>query len=106
MHDIDFLLDRKDHFYKSCAVLYYKGLTLRAESKVLICWSHLSWETLFKFLQSLYACAVLDWFCLDTAEFNAPVDVHDIATKPSPQLMVLGHGALSAFCPIIIQMSQ
>lgn len=60
----------------------------------------------FKFHESLNASAVLDWFCLAIAEFNAPVDVHDIATKPLPQLMELGHGALSAFCSIIIQMNQ
>lgn len=62
--------------------------------------------TLFNFPESLNAPAVLDWFCLAGAEFNAPLNMHDIATKPSPQLTGLGHGALSAFCPIVIQMNQ
>ncbi|KAI4810368.1 hypothetical protein KUCAC02_019203, partial [Chaenocephalus aceratus] len=39
-------------------------------------------------------------------EHCAPIDTHDITTKPSPQLMVLRHGALSGFCPIIILMKR
>ncbi|CAB1428792.1 unnamed protein product [Pleuronectes platessa] len=40
------------------------------------------------------------------AAHSAPMDTHDIATKPSPQVMVLRHGALSGFCPIIILMKR
>lgn len=51
-------------------------------------------------------------FLLDVTVFvwpfqhTAPRDTHDIATKPSPQLMVHRHGALSGFCPIIIVMKR
>lgn len=50
--------------------------------------------------------SVLDCLCRSVAAHCAPMDTHDIATKPSPQLMVLGHGALSGFCPIIILMKR
>lgn len=54
----------------------------------------------------LFVSFGLDRLCWTVAAHCAPMDMHDIATKPSPQLMVLRHGALSGFCPIIILMKR
>lgn len=53
-----------------------------------------------------FISSVLDCLCRTVSAHCAPMDTHDIATKPSPQLMVLRHGALSGFCPIIILMKR
>lgn len=37
---------------------------------------------------------------------SAPMDTHDSATKTTPQLMALRHGALSGFCSISILMKR
>lgn len=64
---------------------------------------YLARRTSFKFAR---LCFVLDCLCWTVAAHSAPMDTHDNATKPSPQLTVLGHGALSGFCPIIILMKR
>lgn len=53
-----------------------------------------------------FSSPVLDCLCGTVAAHCAPMNTHDIATKPSPQLTVLRHGALSGFCPIIILMKR
>lgn len=47
--------------------------------QLLIFYNHLSWETLFKLPPYPPASVVLDWFCLSIAEFNASMDVQDVA---------------------------
>lgn len=46
---------------------------------------------------------VLDCLCQNVAVYCAPMDTHDIATKPSAQVMVLRHGPLPAFDPLSSQ---
>lgn len=58
------------------------------------------------FFLLLFVSSGLDCLRRTVAAHCAPMDTHDIATKPSPQLMVLRHGALSGFCPIIILMKR
>lgn len=57
-------------------------------------------------LSFLFVSHVVDCVCWTVAAQCAPMDTHGIATKPSLQLMVLRHGALSGFCPIIILMKR
>ncbi|KAK7945567.1 hypothetical protein WMY93_001295 [Mugilogobius chulae] len=45
-------------------------------------------------------------FYADVPIHYGPMDIHDITTKPSVQVMVRRHGALSGFCPIIILMKR
>lgn len=78
--------------------------------RVLVCQIYLASMAKFKNLGLLFYCLFvssgLDCLCRTVAAHCAPMDMHDIATKPSPQLMVLRHGALSGFCPIIILMKR
>lgn len=73
---------------------------------LLVCQIYLCLQDLYIFRFSLFFSPILDCLYWTIAAHCAPMDTHDIATKPSPQLMVLRHGALSGFCPIIILMKR
>lgn len=74
--------------------------------RLLIFQIYLASGTSSKFLGLFFVSSGLDCLCWPVAAHFAPMDTHDITTKPSPQLMVLRHGALSGFCPIIILMKR
>lgn len=54
---------------------------------------------ILKKIYYLFVSSGLDCLCWTVAAHCAPMDTHDIATKPSPQLMVLRHGALFRLLP-------
>lgn len=68
-----------------------------------VCCVYLAKGTSFKFFRPVFFMYFLNFLCWTQ---GAPMDTHDIATKPSPQLMVLRHGALSGFCSISILMKR
>lgn len=68
-----------------------------------VCCVYLAKGTSFKFFLACFYMYFLNFLGLTHC---APMDTHDIATKPSPQLTVLRHGALSGFCSISILMKR